>query len=100
MTTEEQRKGLENKGYRVEGSQGGLQEAVKILRPRFSSIRVRASVVEDGSVLGVRFEGCEGDLEERRLLAENLAYCLPLALSIIGVQPHVAQEDEAGSCHV
>ena len=91
---EEQVGSLEDKGYHADMHQGGLQEAVKILRARLASIRVRAWVEEEGIGLGVCFEGCESDLEDRRLLARNLAHCLPAALSVIGVQPQLAQEDE------
>jgi len=71
---------------------GGLQEAVQVLRTCFSTVRVKTWLAEDGTAIGVRLQGSEDDLGVRRLVAYNLAQCLPPALSVIGIKPETEAE--------
>jgi len=63
-----------------------LQEGVETLRARLSSVRLETLTADSDTALSVRFLGDAANLEERRLLVENLAHYLPPALSIIGVK--------------
>jgi hypothetical protein len=76
---------------------GDLKKAVEILRKRFSSVRVETSVADSDTALRVRFVGDIANLQERQLLVNNLAECLPPALSILGIRPEQGGEEAASA---
>ncbi len=73
---------------------GNLQKTVEILRTRFSSIRVETWVEDSDTALSVRFLGDGANLQERQLLLNSLAECLPPALSILGIRPEKKRDGE------
>ena len=73
---------------------GSLQKVVETLRARFSSIRVETWVADSDTALSVRFLGDGANLQERQLLLNSLAECLPPALSILGIRPEKKQDGE------
>jgi hypothetical protein len=77
-----------------------LRGAVEVLRARLSSVRLETMMADSDTALSVRFLGDGTNLEERRLLAKNLAHYLPPTLSIIGIGPeqeHGNKDGKSGS---
>lgn len=86
MRTERQTEARKNQDNTVEQHQTGVDEALELLRSRFSSVRVKTWIEEDGMTLGFRLGGSSDDLEARRCLAKNLEHLVPATLSIIGIK--------------